>query len=186
MRTVKDELTRIDEGLGKILRDIETETDSNLLLTDIIRTQQENTALGGWKYSQHVDWDNDGDSQAVDISRNSFEGSPEDFARRAYAKGATGVGIYDTHVHIDNNPDRVANPYFKDNRTKFGGYDESKTQIKSFEYFAGSYDRQLAESRKGATFVKALRDEAIANHKLIKIGSLVVAIAVLLGLGDGD
>jgi len=181
------DLQFIDSGLYKILSAIEAKTGWDLYLTSIKRTKSENIAVGGWEHSLHVDWDNDGDSEAVDIRRSSFAGSPESLARLAYAEGATGVGIYDTHVHIDNNPKRILNPYFKDYRKKKTKYDEGVGL--SFSDFKKHYNQSLAEIRKGKndnvpreTIGDNINKTKFDDKTLIGVGVAVVTILTLLGL----
>ena len=189
-KNMKD-LGNIDEGLKEILSAVESETKSNFYFTSILRSEERNKEVGGWSGSQHVDWDDDDDSQAVDIRRSSFYGSPEEMARKFYAQGATGVGIYDTHIHVDNNPDRVDNPYFKDYRTKKTIYDET-INIGGFGFFANFFNRVLAQNRKGTTNIEEKvvsvggAKTKINENSLIQIGLAVVSILVLVGLLDGS
>lgn len=157
-----EDLKDIDSGLFKIIENVERRTKSNFFFNSIKRSLAENTEVGGWVHSQHVDWDKDGDSQAVDIARWSFDGSPEEIAKMFFEEGATGVGIYNTHIHVDNNPSRVANPYFKDNRTIFNSYDKFKNII-SFNYFKTFYDKTLANDRKGKDDKLDIYDDYVNN-----------------------
>jgi hypothetical protein len=187
-----NELENIDPGLKEILSAVEKETNSNFYFTDILRTKEElKTIPGAWSGSMHVDWDDDGDSQAVDIRRSSFVGSPESYARKLYAQGATGIGIYDTHIHVDNNPDRLDNPYFKDYRTKKTEYDET-INISGFNFFKNFFNKSLAENRIGSTnkeekvvVVGGARTK-INENSLVQIGLAVVSILVLVGLLDSS
>jgi len=178
----QSKLDNIDSGLKKILADIEKALNADLYFTSIMRSEEENQAVNGWSKSQHVDWDKDGDSQAVDIRRSSFKGSPEDFAQLAYSLGATGVGIYDKHIHIDNNPNRLDNPYFKDYRTKFTKYDESKKKIGSFDFFKDSYNKALAFLRQGKTDNSISNDTGLSDEMIFKIGLGVVGVLFAIGL----
>jgi len=184
MRTNKNSnIDNIDAGLKKILEDVEKKKNYNLYYTSILRSKEENKKVGGWEYSQHIDFDDDGDSQAVDIARSSFEGSPESLAKLLYSLGATGIGIYNTHVHVDNNPDRVVNPYFRDYRTNFNKFDEVKNKINSFDYFKSFYNKKLAVERRGSTQNK-VKNFGFSDDTLIKVGIAVVSILITLDILD--
>lgn len=190
MKSSTQDLSRIDPGLYMIISSVESATNSDFYLTSVERSEEENKAVGGWYKSQHVDWDGDGDSQAVDIRRSSFVGSPESIAKMFYSQGATGVGIYDTHIHVDNNPDRINDPYFKDYRTTKSKFDE-KLGI-TFDYFKDAYNKTLAEIRKGKndnvsheTISDNINNKTkFSNEILIGVGVAVVTIFTLLGLFD--
>lgn len=175
----------IDKGLQEILNAM----GGNYVYSNILRSIQKNKEVGGWSGSMHVDWDKDGDSQAVDILRNSFSGSPESEARKAFAQGATGVGIYNTHIHVDNNPARIENPYFKDYRTVKTKFDEQLGI--TFDYFKNYYNKELAILRQGRndnvsreTIDENINTTKFSNNTLLSVGVAVVTIFTLLGLFD--
>lgn len=171
--------SKIDNGLYSILSDLEKANKSNFYYTSDLRSVESNKAVGGSVNSPHVDWDGDGDSEAVDIRRSSFNGSPVQLAKLAFSYGATGVGIYDTHVHIDNKATRVESPYFKDFRTMTNQWDKGQSKITSIAYFKNNYNKVLANLRKGKNDLLANK---IDDDILIKIGLAAVAILVASGL----
>ena len=194
MRTKNiEELKDIDSGLLAIIERVEKRTGFDFYFNSIKRSTQENKDVGGYVKSQHLDLDLDGDSQAVDIARWSFEGSPEYVAQLFYEEGATGVGIYNGHIHVDNNPLRIDNPYFKDYRTVFTSFDKFK-EVLSYNYFGKFYNKSLAILRKGKKDIPEVVEVPgtvpgtvtdISDDKLKAIGLAFVSILVLVGLlGD--
>lgn len=67
------------------------------------RTRSYNAGVGGASDSQHIY------GRAVDIARNSFKESPVELGKIAVELGFTGIGFYDTHIHLDDRP----NPNFR-------------------------------------------------------------------------
>jgi len=104
----------------------------NLWITSGLRSKAYNEKIGGAENSEHLT------GSAVDIARASFKQSPEEFRRIAESLGFGGIGLYDTHVHVDIGPPNRR----WDNRTGSGVFDVTvpNNQIESAEAIVESMD----------------------------------------------
>ncbi|MTI47867.1 MAG: DUF882 domain-containing protein [Firmicutes bacterium] len=66
------------------------------------RTSEFNKSIGGYEYSKHMK------GQAADISMNNIKLSIETIKDLCVTIGFSGIGLYNTHIHVDvgeyNNP----------------------------------------------------------------------------------
>lgn len=68
------------------------------VVTSGYRTVARNRAVGGAQDSRHV-YDKHADTPAVDVTFG--RGTPEQWAAMAISMGVGGVGLYPSHVHVD-------------------------------------------------------------------------------------
>lgn len=115
----------LDPVLQTKLKQLENVLGSKLTYTSGLRTQAYNNTLPlSSKNSMHIDWDKDGDSEAVDFLRSTYKETPEELIPILVGLGFTGIGIYDKHIHVDVRKNPHERGYsFWDERTKKGQWD---------------------------------------------------------------
>lgn len=149
---------KLDPILLKNLDKLEKALGSEVWVTSDYRSPAYNKKVGGAKKSQHMY------GKAVDITRNSFKQSPEEFEQIARSVGFRGIGFYDTFVHAD-----VRDYDAKwDNRTGTGKFDK-KVSIKKEN---STKNELLKEVEKK---VETLNTKELKEYAMIGLG------AVLLG-----
>lgn len=80
------------------------------------RSPEYNKKVGGAQDSQHIK------GLAVDIARNSYKENPQQLIEIATGLGFTGIGIYDTFVHLDmrSNPHPRGYSFWDERSNKSG------------------------------------------------------------------
>lgn len=128
-------------GLTEKVKELEKKLGSSIYITSGLRSKEYNASLNGSaEDSQHLY------GRAVDIARNSFKQSPEEFKTIALLCGFTGIGFYDKHVHVDIRPNPHPRGYsFWDNRTGKGKYDQEKEKDYTVKVPPGANEKEIAK-----------------------------------------
>ncbi len=79
-----------------------------LVLSSATRDAKTNARVGGVKHSQHID----GNAVDIDVTGWSLD-KRKKFIQTASANGFTGIGVYNSHIHIDKGARRAWGPSTK-------------------------------------------------------------------------
>ncbi|MTI49567.1 MAG: DUF882 domain-containing protein [Firmicutes bacterium] len=105
----------LDPKLVDLLQRFRDKLNKPCYVNSGYRTPEYNEAIGGYEKSKHLL------GQAADISKNNLDKTDDELIQIAVECGFKGIGIYDTHIHLDCGYYAYPNEYgyyFWDYRTK--------------------------------------------------------------------